>query len=695
MQTSAGNPDKLGAHADKSGVNFALFSAHATKVELCLFDETGTIETARIPLPERTDDIWHGHVEGLKPGQLYGYRVHGPSDPAQGHFFNPNKLLLDPYAQEITGEVKWTPAHADPAQDNAAVMVKARVPTPLQGASPLVSQPKTSWQETVIYEAHLKGFTVTDPKVPEELRGKAAGLADPAVIAYLKELGITAIELLPVQAKLDDDRLANLGLRNYWGYNTLGFFAAEPDYLAADKNGRQEFRDMVQKLHEAGIEVILDVVYNHTAEGGPDAPLLSFRGIDNASYYKLMPHDKRYYNDETGCGNTLDFSKPAVRRLTLDSLRYWVEEFGIDGFRFDLAPVLGREPTGFTPEAPFFKELAADPVLSRVKLIAEPWDTGLGGYQLGQFPAGWHEWNDRFRDDVRRFWRGDESMIGAKATRLAGSSPEFNKAGRPPAASINFIACHDGFTLHDTVTHSYKKNHANGENNRDGHDGNHSHNHGAEGDTHDAAIQARREQQKRNLLASVFLAQGTPMLLAGDEHGNSQQGNNNAYCQDNEIGWLNWDEISAAGEDLTAFVKKLTAFRKEHPVLSAPHFLHGHDTCAHGERDIKWFAPTGQEKTAADWQRADNRCLGLMLNEGAALTKKAVRKEGESLLAVFNSAATPVDFTLPDLSCGDDWERVLDTSEPKLDKDPVLKAEGSVYRIPEKSVVVFTQRPKP
>jgi glycogen operon protein len=662
----SGTSDKIGASPDGAGVNFALFSAHATKVELCLFDDEGKEELCRIALPAKTGDIWHGYVPDLKPGQVYGYRVHGPYAPEEGHRFNPDKIVLDPYAREIVEGVK------------------ARVHELLEKKNkPLF----TPWDKTIIYELHAKGFTISDPSVPEELRGTFEAMGSEGVLDYLRKLGITAVEFMPVQAKLHDERLAKANLKNYWGYNTLGFFAIESEYLKTGK--REEFRAMVDSLHRQGIEVILDVVYNHTCEGDHTGPTLSFRGIDNASYYKLDPADKSKYIDETGCGNTLNMEHPQVRRMVMDNLRYWVEEFGIDGFRFDEAPVLGRTSTGFRPDAPFFKEIAADPVLSKVKLIAEPWDCGANGYQVGNFPAGWHEWNGKFRDDIRRFWRGDEGVMGDKATRLAGSSPEFDDENRSPLASINFVTCHDGFTLHDLVSHTTKKNLENAENNRDGIDNNHSHNHGAEGTTDDTGIIRARERTKRNMLASLFLSQGTPMLTAGDEFGNSQRGNNNAYCQDNETGWLNRDEVTVEGQALTAFVQKLIALRKEHPVLQHSEFMHGEKEGDDGVKDIHWISPSGGEKNESDWKNPQNRCLGVVFNEGAVNGKG----EGKRLLAIFNAAAEPVPFKLPALGrASEEWQRVLDTSEPELEQDG--RGLSGECMIPKKSVAVFVQPPK-
>ncbi|MBI1215989.1 MAG: glycogen debranching protein GlgX [Alphaproteobacteria bacterium] len=695
LTMTAGTPDKLGATPDSSGVNFAIFSKHGQKVELCLFDEDGVTETARIELTQKTGDIFHGHIKGLKPGQLYGYRVHGPNDPANGHRFNANKLLLDPYATEVAGHVQWKPEQNDPKADNAAVTVKARVTGPVKKAA--TKKPATAMKDSIIYEMHVKGYSIADDKIPQALRGTYAGVASQPSIDYLKELGVTAVELLPVHATLDDEFLAEDGKKNYWAYNTLGFFAPNNDYAADKKNPRQEFRDMVDTLHDNGLEVILDVVYNHSAEGNPEkGPTLSMRGIDNASYYKLEPNDKSKNINDTGCGNTLDISTPALRKLVIDSLRHWVEEYGVDGFRFDLATVLARDPYAFNNAAAFFDEVEKDPVLSKVKLIAEPWDPGPGGYHLGAFPKLWSEWNDKFRDDIRRFWKQDGGMITSLAARLAGSSPQFEHNGRPPQASVNFLACHDGFTLNDAVSYAFKHNEANGEDNRDGSGDNHSMNHGHEGETKIPRIVAARERHKRNMLATLFLAQGTPMLLSGDEHGNSQKGNNNAYCQDNETSWLNWKDITAEGRELTAFTKKLIAFRKAHSVLTTPKYLHGNVKDADGVKDISWHNPEGREQNNGDWSKPHDKCMGMMLNERAIEPAAKNPKKGERLLAVFNAASNYVNFKLPEAPGGGEWERVLDTTAPELGEDgaaPDSHAQKSNFSAPPQSVVVFRQKP--
>lgn len=689
----AGTADLMGATYDGKGVNFAIYSKNAARVDLALFSNDGKTEIARITLPKKTGDVWHGYVPGLKPGQVYGYRIDGPYEPHNGHRFNPNKLVIDTYAKEIIGEIQPVDDLLNPAKDSAPFVAKARVTEPL--TSPIAPGPKTAWADTVIYEMHAKGFSKLNKKLPEELRGTYAGLGSKESVDYLKDLGITAVELLPVHAKFSDSWISQtgkwisqMGLKNYWGYNTLSFFAPEPEYAADKNNARQEFRDMVGNLHKGGIEVILDVVYNHAGEGNESGPTLSLRGVDNASYYRLDEHDKSKYVNDTWTGNTIDFDNPAVRKMVLESLRHWVEEYGVDGFRFDLAPIMGRSRDGYHKDHVFFKELDADPVLSKVKLIAEPWDPGPGGYQLGNFGKAWHEWNDRFRDDLRKFWNGFSDMLRWFTQRVTGSGQEFDKDGRKAQASINYIAIHDGMTLHDLVSHTYKKNLANGEDNRDGADNNFSANYGIEGDTKDPAIIAVREQQKRNLLASLFLSQGTPMLLAGDEHGNSQKGNNNAYPQDNAIGWLDWDDITAEGKKLAEFTKKMIRFRKDHAVLRAPEFMHGKKKDQDGVKDLTFINPAGHEQKAGDWNKTEDRSIGVLFNERAALGNK----DGERLLAVFNSYAGTVNFKLPEIAGGKGWERLVDTTDPEMADDKKTYADKSTYTLPARSVVVFRQK---
>lgn len=680
-----GHADKLGAHHDGHGVNFAVQSRHAEKIEICLFSDDGKTETARIALPTRTGDVHHGYIPGLKAGQVYGLRAHGPDDAANGHRFNPQKLLLDPYAEELVGAVKWDSAMTEAAADSAPSMLKARVPAALD--TPATAHPATPKRKTVVMEMHPKGMTMLDDALPPELRGTYAGLAAPETIAYLKKFNITAVELLPVAAKLADERLENLGLANYWGYDTVAPFAPEPSYARNPQNVRGEFKDMVDSLHRAGIEVILDVVFNHTAEGPAHAPALSLRGLDNASYYKSQAADSGKYVDETGCGNTLDLADAGTRRMVLDCLRHWVQTYGVDGFRFDLAPVLGREPYAFSSEAAFFKEVAADPVLSKIKLIAEPWDIGAGGYQLGNFPAGWQEWNDKFRDDVRKFWRGDDDAAAALATRLAASAPQFDKNGRKPQDTVNMVTCHDGFPLHDVVSYNTKHNEANGENNRDGNDNNNSFNHGKEGATEDADIKSAREKTKRNMLSTLFLAQGTPMILAGDEHGNSQHGNNNAYCQDNRIGWVEKDAIGADGKDLQDFTEKLAALRAAHPALSAEKFLHG-TAGSDRRKDLTWLDTAGQEIKHHAWHGAQT--VTMLLDEDK-IENPAGKDGGRRLMAVFNRSAAPVEMPLPSAQNTGAWQRVLDTDTPK--DAPQSHRDGEKIRIAPRSVAVFVRKP--
>jgi len=689
-----GRAAPLGATWDGSGVNFALYSAHAEKVELCLFDPNGVREIERLVLPECTNQVWHGYLPDGAPGLIYGYRVYGPYDPANGHRFNHNKLLLDPYAKALAGRIHWSDAHfgyriGSPREDlsfdrrdNARGMIKARVVDDAftWGGD---RRPQTAWAETLIYEVHLRGFTAQHPAVPTPWRGTAAGMGSPAAIKYLTELGVTAVELLPVHGFVDDRYLLDKGLRNYWGYNSLSFFAPELRYLSSGQIA--EFKTMVKRLHDAGIEVILDVVYNHTAEGNHLGPTLSFKGIDNASYYRLLPDNKRYYIDETGCGNTFDFSSPAVLRLVLDSLRYWVEQMHVDGFRFDLASTLGREPYGFDPRGGFLDCIGQDPVLSQVKLIAEPWDVGPGGYQVGGFPPGWAEWNDRYRDGVRKFWRGDEGMVPELAARLTGSADIYAKNYRRPWASVNFVAAHDGFTLADIAAYNEKHNEANGEGNRDGHSENLSYNFGVEGETDDPAINAIRNQQRRNLIATVLLSQGTPMLLAGDEFGRTQKGNNNAYCQDNEIGWVDW---TAVDDDLLSFTRRLIRLRREHPVFRRPNFLNGTVTSAEGLREIVWYSPEGVEMTQAHWTNGVTRCLGMLLNgrTGHHLTAQGEPDIDDVFLLLVNSYHEPVPFVLPEVPSPGDWQQTVSTLEAQNED---RHAAGVTYAVPGRSLVVF------
>lgn len=656
----------LGATWDGRGVNFALFSANAEKVELCVFNSTGDRELERIALPQQTNHVWHGYVPELAPGVLYGYRVYGPYEPHLGHRFNHHKLLLDPYARQIHGRFRQTKAllgynENDPEKDLSFSLVDSAADVPkcvvvaAHDAPAPVKRPLVSWSDTIIYETHVRGFTINHPDVPQSMRGTFAGMAQQEVIAYLKALGITSVELLPVQGFMSESFLLNRELSNYWGYNSLTFFAPEPRYSSTA--GNTEFRDMVSRFHDAGLEVILDVVYNHTAEGNQLGPTLSFRGIDNAAYYRLMPHEPRFYINDTGCGNTLNITHPRVLQMVLDSLRFWVTEMGVDGFRFDLATVLGREPHGFDRGSGFFDALTQDPVLSTVKLIAEPWDIGPGGYQLGQYPCGWAEWNDRYRDITRRYWRGDEGLLPEMVRNIHGSNDLFHQAGRRPWASVNFVTAHDGFTLNDLVSYEDKHNEANGEQNRDGHSDNHSANYGVEGPTDDPEILALRFRQQRNLLATALLSQGTPMLLAGDESGHSQNGNNNAYCQDNDTTWIDWASENPQREHLREFVSRLIRLRKRNPLLRWPDHLHG--DCENSNARIMWVNTKGLEIPREQWQDRGVRGFGCLLS---GRVQSDAGEEVIHLLIYFNASMHDVSFDFPDLGDAVTWLKRIDTA---------------------------------
>ena len=692
-----GSPYPLGATWDGKGVNFALFSAHATKVELCLFDKNGRTETDRIELPEFTDEVWHGYIQGLAPGTVYGYRVHGPYEPAAGHRFNANKLLLDPYAKAHVGELKWHPSvfgytlgHKQgdlsfDKRDSARHVPKCKVvDTTFAWEHP--ARVRVPWDRTIVYETHVRGFTKRHPAVPEAQRGTFAGLANREVIDYIRGLGVTTIELMPIHSFLNDSYLLDKGLKNYWGYNTIGFFAADPQFFS--DGSVNEFKQMVDRIHEAGLEVILDVVYNHTAEGNELGPTLSFKGIDNASYYRLMPDNARHYINDTGTGNTLNLSHPRVLQMVTDSLRYWVTEMNVDGFRFDLATILGREPYGFDEGGGFLDSCRQDPVLSSVKLIAEPWDCGPGGYQVGGFPPGWAEWNDRFRDTVREYWKGDEGTSADLATRLTASGDKFNRRGRRPWASVNFVCAHDGFTLNDLVSYNDKHNDANGEENRDGHSDNKSWNCGEEGPTDNAEVRALRERQKRNLLATLLFSAGTPMLLAGDEFGRTQQGNNNAYCQDNEISWVDWEGIDDDGRALADFVRKLTTLRHTLPVLHRNRFLTGEYNEKLDVTDIKWIDPTGKEISSEQWGDPTMRCFGMIL-DGRAQASGIVKPASDAtLLLVFNAYHDVVDFEMPDIPGSDQWTCLIDTNAPVREELPEFDA-GNTYQVTGRSMLLF------
>jgi len=685
---SAGAPYPLGATWDGRGTNFALFSANAQKVELCLFDSHGRREVERLTLPERTEDVWHGYLNDVPPGQLYGYRVHGPYEPEKGFRFNAHKLLIDPYAKRLAGRLVWSDAHfgyrtggpkADLSfdrRDNARGMPKSVVVDEAftWGEERL---PLVPLEDTIIYEAHVKGLTQLREDVPRGWRGTFRGLAAPGVIAHLKRLGVTTIELLPIHAFVDDRHLVERGLSNYWGYNTIGFFAPEPRY-APEGNALDAFRSTVSRLHDAGIEIVLDVVYNHTAEGNHLGPTLSFRGIDNTSYYWLLPDEPRYYDNFTGCGNALNLTHPRVLQMVMDSLRYWVEVCHVDGFRFDLATTLGRGPNGFDRGAAFFAAIRQDPVLAGIKLIAEPWDIGPGGYQVGAFPPGWAEWNDQFRRTLRRYWTGEGNLIGEVSGRMSGSADLFNHDGRSPLASINYVTVHDGFTLADLVSYSHKHNEANGEENRDGSDDNNSTNCGVEGPTDNPEILQLRRQLRRNLLSSLFLAQGVPLMLAGDEVGNSQQGNNNAYCQDNEIGWVKWSDLGREGEDMTKLVTELTELRRRFPQLRSRHWVDGRRE--NGAFGVLWLTPQATEMTETDWNFPEGRFLSYVLGPS---------EPGQSpVFVVLNAAPEAIEFILPTLPEYNSWTMLLNTAPggPKGQSVP----SGWKSQAPGRSVLVFS-----
>jgi glycogen operon protein len=683
-----GRPTTLGAEWDGEGTNFALFSDHAQKVTLCLFSADGKEEVQRIDLPERTGSIWHGYIPGLAPGQLYGYRVDGPYAPERGHRFNPNKLLLDPYTRELHGEFIHEPPifgysfEGDDLsydeQDSAAYVPKSVVSHPEM--FPLDAKPLgRDWEDTLIYEAHVKGTTIRHPGIREEKRGTFDAMASDAMLDHLTRIGVTAVELLPVQALKPEGALVGRGLTNYWGYNTIGFFTPEPRYLGPA--GIKGFRAMVDRFHAAGIEVILDVVYNHSAEGDHKGPTLSFRGLDNASYYRLLDGQPRYYVNDTGTGNTLNVAHPFVLRLVLDSLRFWVQAYGVDGFRFDLGTTLGREPHGFDQHGGFMDALRQDPVLAKVKMIAEPWDIGPGGYRLGQFPPEFAEWNDRYRDTIRKFWRGDGRAAQELGGALLGTADLFDTRGRRAWSSVNFAAAHDGFTLADVTAYEQRHNEANGEENRDGHHSNYSDNFGVEGPSDDPAIMDLRRRRIRNMLATVLVSQGTPMILAGDEGGNSQQGNNNAYCQDNETTWLDWEGMD---EGLMTFTAAMSAFRHAHPTLRQSRFLHGARR-SDGSRDVIWRGFDGNE---LNWRDPGLSSLCLLLR-GSAESVVGDASD-DMLLLAFNREDTTLPLHLPDIGPRV-WERGIDTSTDA--QEPVVIAEDTVD-VPAMSLSVFSAQPR-
>ncbi len=666
-----GQPYPLGATYDGSGTNFSVFSEVAERVELCLFDAEG--QETRIELPETTAFCWHGYLPTVGPGQRYGFRVHGPWAPERGNRCNPAKLLLDPYAKAIEGEITWNqsifpynfgnPDGEANTEDSAGSMPKSVVISPFfdWGND---RPPKTGWHRTVVYETHVKGFTMRHQRIPEELRGTYAGLAHPAAINHLLDLGVTAVELLPVHHFVHDSHLNERKLRNYWGYNSIGYLAPHAEYSSSGQRGRQvqEFKTMVKEMHRAGIEVILDVVYNHTAEGNHMGPMLSFKGIDNAAYYRLVADNQRYYTDYTGTGNSLNMRHPHVLQLIMDSLRYWVIEMHVDGFRFDLAATLARELHDVDRLSAFFDLIQQDPIVSQVKLIAEPWDVGEGGYQVGNFPPQWSEWNGKYRDTVRDFWRGQDQTLGEFAFRFTGSSDLYERTGRRPFASINFVTAHDGFTMRDLVSYNDKHNEANGEENRDGESHNRSWNMGAEGPTDNEDVNRLRARQTRNFLATLFLSQGVPMLLGGDEIGRTQQGNNNAYCQDNEISWYDWER---ADESLLEFVRSLARFRHKHAVFRRRRWFQGRAIRGSEMSDIGWFTPGGEEMSEEDWRQGFAKSLGVFLNGQGIPTSnsRGERVVDNSFYVLFNAHSEPIEFVLPNGAWGKRWSVVLDTNE--------------------------------
>ena len=698
----SGLPYPLGATYDSNGVNFAIFSANAEKIELCLYDKYGLNEIRRVRLLARSDDIWHVYIKGLQPGTLYGYRVYGPYEPQKGHRFNHHKLLLDPYAKKLDGMFRWSPLmfgynqeHADQdliidTRDNSKEVPKCVVVDDLafeSSAKKCVPRPHVPWNKTVLYETHVKGLTQLNLRVPASQRGTFSGLAHPDVLDYLKGLGVTSIELLPVQAFIDEQFLTAHGLTNYWGYNTCQFFAPHTGYMSSDD--RLEFRKMVDAVHRAGMEVILDVVYNHTGEGNHLGPTMSFRGIDNASYYVLDADDPRYYANDTGCGNTVNIRHPRVLQMVMDSLRYWAHNMGVDGFRFDLATVLGREAHGFDAGSGFFDAIKQDPVLAPCKMIAEPWDIGPGGYQLGAYPSGWGEWNDRYRDTVRRFWRGDAGLLPEFARRIHGSSDIFEHSGRSPSATINFVTSHDGFTLADIVGYKERNNFANKENNNDGHHANFSDNYGEEGETKNPQILALRARQKRNFIATCFLSQGTPMLLAGDEFGKTQKGNNNAYCQDNEYNWLDWQGINEENTQLQAFTKLVLSIRREYTLLTADNYIHRSEEADDKNNcSVRWYGLDGSEMRDEQWEDQHLHTVGWALENNVFFDD--LEKEKSLLLIIFNASAEEQSFSLPQYPKVKCWHCLLDTVI--TDGSPVKKEvmNSAKLDLPAKSLRLLT-----
>ncbi len=701
MRTYPGNPYPLGASWDGQGTNFALFTDNAEKVELCLFEsENDEKEAIRIPLKERSHSVWHVYIPGLKPGQLYGYRVYGPYNPQNGHRFNPNKLLIDPYAKALSGVNNWNDGlfgynFDDESKDLSFNGVDS---APFIPKSVVIDedfdwegdkQLKIPYHKSIIYETHVKGFTMLNPDIPEDIRGTYSGLAHPSTINYLKKLGITSVELMPIHHFITDKHLDDHGLTNYWGYNSIGFFAPDARYSSMGTHGEQviEFKKMVKAFHKAGIEVILDVVYNHTGEGNHLGPTLAFRGIDNASYYRLKDGG-RYYMDYTGTGNTLDAMHPTVLRLIMDSLRYWITEMHVDGFRFDLASALARELHDVDKLGSFFDIIHQDPLISQSKLIAEPWDVGEGGYQVGEFPPGWAEWNGKYRDCIRDYWRGAKSTLAEFSMRFTGSSDLYLDDYRSPMASINFVTAHDGFTLNDLVSYNEKHNEANGENNKDGESHNRSWNCGEEGPSNDPMVLEWRKRQKRNLLTTLFLSQGVPMLLSGDELGRTQKGNNNAYCQDNEISWLNWNEVD---KDLLEFTRKLIHFRKKHPAFRRRKWFQGQSIKGNGLKDIGWFLPEGHEMQEEQWNQDFALSLAVFLN-GQGIRSQSPKGEkiiDDSFYIMFNASHIPIDYKLPPEEYGIQWSIVLDTSKDILETNGESFRAGDTIKVEGRSVILL------
>ena len=697
MKIWPGHPYPLGAVYDGSGTNFSLFSEIAERVELCLFDEDG--DETRIDLPEVTGYCWHAYLPTVEPGRRYGFRVHGPWNPTEGHRCNPAKLLLDPYAKAIEGQIQWDEAIFPYRFDKGADTLSDTDSAPFMLRC-VIHQPhfdwsgdrrlQLPWHETIIYETHVKGLTATHSEVPPELRGTFAGLAYPPVIEYFKQLGITAVELMPNHYFIHDKHLVDRNLRNYWGYNSIGYFAPHSEYASDKRPGAAvaEFKQMVKSLHQAGIEIILDVVYNHTAEGNHLGPMLSFKGIDNAYYYRLTD-DRRYYMDYTGTGNSLNMRNPHVLQLLMDSLRYWILEMHVDGFRFDLAATLARELHDVDRLSAFFDLIQQDPVISQVKLIAEPWDVGEGGYQVGNFPPVWTEWNGKYRDSVRDFWRGEDQLLGEFASRLTGSSDLYENTSRLPYASINFVTAHDGFTLDDLVSYNEKHNEANGEANNDGESHNRSWNCGVEGPTDNPDVQCLRRRQKQNFLSTLLLSQGVPMLLGGDEFGRTQQGNNNAYCQDNEISWYDWENLDA---DLLDFCRRLIHYRREHPVFRRRRWFQGRPIHGSEIKDLAWFTREGDPMAEEDWGRGYAKSLGVFLN-GEAIPNPNPRGEpvnDDKFYLIFNAHDEPLDFTLPGPEWGEHWLKELDTVVGWIENEASLKS-GDRLTVEARSLVVLRQ----